>query len=89
MNRRLAQYSAVDEHTRQQLLGESWWTTAFLNLMRPGKDTTQLVKGRRLAERGQVILSEPYAGGIDAIVLGAIGGSHKVSIWLNDLEDDW
>jgi uncharacterized Zn finger protein len=87
--RRLAQYSALDEHTRQQLLGESWWTTSFLNMMRPGKDTTQLVKGRRLAERGQVILSEPYAGGVDAIVLGAVGGSQNVSIWLNDLEEDW
>ena len=75
--------------TRQQLLGEEWWTSAFLAVMRPGRDTTELVKGRRLAERGQVVISGFFPGGVDAIVLGAVGGSRKVSLWLNDLEDDW
>lgn len=81
--------SEGEEHTRQQLLGEAWWTSKFLNMMRPGKDTSQLVKGRRLAERGQVMVTGIYAGGADAIVLGAVGGSHRVSVWVNDLGDDW
>ena len=75
--------------TRQQLLGEEWWTSVFLNLMRPGHDTTQLVKGRRLAERGQVIVKGVSAGGVEAIVLEAIGGSRKVSLWVNNLDEDW
>lgn len=77
------------EKTRQQLLGESWWTTEFLSMMRPGKDTSQLVKGRRLAERGQVIIKGLYSGGAESVVLEAVGGSHYTAIWLADLEDDW
>ncbi|PWR73926.1 SWIM zinc finger family protein [Methanospirillum lacunae] len=77
------------EKTRQQLLGESWWTAEFLSMMRPGKDTSQLVKGRRLAERGQVIIKGIYQGGAESVVLEAIGGSHHTAIWLMDLEDDW
>jgi|GEM_PF-6974479 len=80
---------STDEKTRQQLLGESWWTTEFLSMMRPGKDTTQLVKGRRLAERGQVIVKGIYPGGVEAVVLEAVGGSHRAAVWIEDLEDDW
>jgi uncharacterized Zn finger protein len=82
-------HSGDHERTRQQLLGEKWWTSEFLSMMRPGKDTSQLVKGRKMAERGQVIIQTLYAGGIDTIVLGAVGGSHRVSIWIADLDDDW
>ncbi|MDD1729758.1 MAG: hypothetical protein LUQ50_11900, partial [Methanospirillum sp.] len=78
-----------DERTRQQLLGEAWWTSEFLAMMRPGKDTTQLVKGRRLAERGQVIIQGIYAGGVEAIILEAVGGSHRTTVWITDLDDNW
>ena len=77
------------EKTRQQLLGESWWTTEFLSMMRPGKDTSQLVKGRRLAERGQVIIKGLYSGGAESVVLEAVGGSHYTAIWFANLDDDW
>ena len=80
---------SADEKTRQQLLGESWWTTEFLSMMRPGKDTTQLVKGRRLAERGQVIVKGLYPSGVETVVLEAVGGSHRAALWIEDLGDDW
>lgn len=88
MNRRLASYSALKENTRQQILGESWWVTSFLHIMQGNADP-RMVKGRRLAERGQIILSSPYPGGVDAVALGAVGGSPNVSLWLNDLTDSW
>jgi uncharacterized Zn finger protein len=78
-----------DVKTRQQLLGETWWTSEFLSMMRPGKDTSQLVKGRRLAERGQVIIKGMYSSGVEAVVLEAVGGSHRTAVWIADLEDDW
>jgi len=78
-----------DEKTRQQLLGESWWTSEFLNMMRPGKDTSQLVKGRKLAERGHVIIKGLYPGGVETVVLEAVGGSHHAAVWISDLEEDW
>jgi uncharacterized Zn finger protein len=78
-----------DAITRQQLLGEEWWTSAFLALMSPGRDSSELAKGQKLAERGQVIIRGIFPGEVDAVVLGAVGGSRKVSLWFNDLEDDW
>lgn len=88
MNRRLASYSALKENTRQQILAESWWVTSFLQIMQ-GSSDPRMVKGRRLAERGQIILSSPYPGGVDAVALGAVGGSPNVSLWLNDLTESW
>ncbi len=79
----------TDEKTRQQLLGELWWTTEFLSMMRPGKDSSQLVKGRRLAERGQVIVKGLYPSGVETVVLEAVGGSHRAAVWIEDLGDDW
>lgn len=78
-----------DAYTRQQLLGEEWWTSDFLALMRPGQDSSELARGRRLAERGQVVIRGTFPGGVEAIVLGATGGARKVTLWFNDLEDDW
>ncbi|MFH0968414.1 MAG: hypothetical protein V1862_12095, partial [Methanobacteriota archaeon] len=89
MKRRDISRSELDDATRQQLLGEEWWTSVFLNMMRPGHDTTQLIKGRRLAERGQVIIRGMNSGSVEAIVLEALGGSRKVSLWINDLGEDW
>ncbi len=89
MKRRGVPISDYDSVTRQQLLGEEWWTSLFLNMMRPGHDTTQLMKGRRLAERGQVIVCGMNSGSVEAIVLEALGGSRKVSLWVNDLNDEW
>jgi uncharacterized Zn finger protein len=89
MNRREVYLSERYAATRQQLLGEEWWTTEFLDMMNPVRDTSQLIKGRRLAERGQVIVRSVYSGGVEAIVLETSGGSRKVSLWLTDLEDKW
>ncbi len=79
----------TDIHTRQQLLGEEWWTSAFLALMRPGRDSIEFARGRKLAERGQVIIRGIVPGGVEAVVLGAVGGSRKVCLWFSGLEDDW
>lgn len=89
MRRQPVRDERTDGETRQQLLGERWWTTAFLGVMRPGTETTETIRGRRLCERGQVVIRGIHPGGVDAIVLGAVGGSHTVSLWVADPGDDW
>jgi uncharacterized Zn finger protein len=79
-----------DLTTRQQLLGESWWTTEFLSLMNPSLfNDKELALGKKLAERGQVAVNSLSVGQISTIVLGSIGGNHRVSIWVMDLEEEW
>jgi len=89
MMRRPDKTGDTDIHTRQQLLGEEWWTSAFLALMRPGRDTIEFARGRKLAERGQVIIRGIVPGGVEAVVLGAVGGSRRVCLWFSELDDDW
>jgi uncharacterized Zn finger protein len=89
--KRLKREVSIDSaKTRQKLLDEAWWTSEFLNMMKPdSRITTQLAKGRQLAERGRVMVSDLFPGGISTIVLGAVGGSHRAFLWVMDLEDEW
>jgi uncharacterized Zn finger protein len=89
MKRRFVSVSEHNDATRQQLLGEEWWTSAFLNLKRFGQDNSQLVKGRRLAERGQVIIQGIGCGGAEAVVLEPAGGLRKVSLWVTMFNEEW
>lgn len=76
--------------TRQQILGEAWWTSEFLGLMKPGgHNQHQVAKGIKLAERGQVVIKALHIGSTDSIVFEPIGGIRKVTLWVVDLEDEW
>ena len=83
MMRRPDKTGDTDIHTRQQLLGEEWWTSAFLALMRPGRDTIEFARGRKLAERGQVIIRGIVPGGVEAPFWQSVGhaGSPGFSGW--------
>lgn len=79
-----------DALTRQQLLNEAWWTAEFLKLMKPGSlNQVQITKGRRLTDRGQVVIQSINNGSVDSVVFDAAGGVKKVTLWMMDLEDDW
>jgi uncharacterized Zn finger protein len=78
------------QSTRQQLLGEAWWTTDFLGLMKSNSyNQVQIAKGRKIAERGQIMVKALDIGSVDAVVFEAAGGIRKVTLWVADLEDGW
>ncbi|HWQ66799.1 MAG TPA: hypothetical protein VN372_08000 [Methanospirillum sp.] len=77
------------EKTRQQLLGEEWWTAEFLSRLDVGHNPTQLAKGRRFAEQGQVAVTSLFSGGVHSLVLDKNGGPHRASLWMTNLERGW
>lgn len=86
----IAVTGGITTRRKQGVIGETWWSRRFIEVLESFGLENRLARGRSYARKGQVVSLDIAAGAAHAVVQGSRARPYRVVIGVDQLsEDDW